>query len=121
MKDETSGLPIKGFIGLKSKLYTFITEENHETKKSKAINKAVANDELKYEDYKNVLFSRSYMRQDMNRIQSKNQNIGSYRINKIYLPSYDDQKYVLKDEYSKISLYHNIINLLAYHIKINFR
>ena len=111
MKDETSGLPIKGFLGLKSKSYTFITEENHETKKAKTINKAVANDELKYEDYKNVLFNRSYMRQDMNRIQSKNQNIGSYRINKISLSSCDHQKYILKDEYSKISHFHKSTRL----------
>ena len=29
MKDETSGAPIKGFVGLKSKMYTFIADENH--------------------------------------------------------------------------------------------
>ena len=31
MKDETSSVPIKGFVGLKSKMYTFIKEENHES------------------------------------------------------------------------------------------
>ena len=51
-------MPIKGFVGLKSKMYTFITEDNHESKKAKGI----IDDELKYEDYKNALFNRSYMR-----------------------------------------------------------
>ena len=37
-------------------------------KKQKKINKNVVDDELKYEDYKNVLFNRSYMRHEMNRI-----------------------------------------------------
>ena len=32
----------------------------------------------------------------MNRIQSKNYNIGSYRINQISLSSYDDEKYILE-------------------------
>ena len=31
MRDERYGMPIKGFVRLKSKLYTFITEDNHET------------------------------------------------------------------------------------------
>ena len=34
-------------------MYAFISEDNHESKKVKGINKNVVNDELKYEDYKN--------------------------------------------------------------------
>ena len=41
----------------------------------------------------------------MNRIQSKDHNIASYRINKIYLPSYDDKKYILKDRYKLSHFY----------------
>ena len=44
-------------------------------------------DELKYKDYKNVLFNRSYMRHEINLIQSKDYNTWSYRINKISLSS----------------------------------
>ena len=29
MKSETGGDPTNGFVALKSKMYTFITEENH--------------------------------------------------------------------------------------------
>ena len=35
MKDETCGLSIKGFAGLESKMYTFITGDSHESKRSK--------------------------------------------------------------------------------------
>ena len=83
-KDETKVGPIRGFIWLKSKMYTFITEDNHESKKEKDIMKNVVDDELKYEDYKNVLFNRSY---------NPNHNIELNRINKIPLSSYDDKKY----------------------------
>ena len=38
------------FVGAKSKIYTFITQDNHESKKAKIINKNIVNDELKYED-----------------------------------------------------------------------
>ena len=54
MKDETCDVPIKGFVGLRSKMCTFVTEDNHEFKKAKGISKNVVDDELKYEDYKNV-------------------------------------------------------------------
>ena len=68
MKDETYGMPIKSFTGLKAKMYTYITEEDHECKKAKGIHKNVVDDELKYEDHTNNVFNVSYMRHEMNRI-----------------------------------------------------
>ena len=37
MKDETCGVIVKGFVELKPKIYTFITEDNHKSKKVKGI------------------------------------------------------------------------------------
>ena len=99
-------MPIKGFGGLKTKMYTFITEYNHESKKAKGINKNVVHDELKYEDYKNILFNKSYMRHEMNRIQRKIHNTGLHRIIKISLSSYNDKNYILEDGYSRLSHFH---------------
>lgn len=62
MKDETFGVPRKGFVWLKSKMYISITEANHNSKKQKVIYKNAVDDERKYEDYKKVFFNRSYMR-----------------------------------------------------------
>ena len=50
MKDEISHLSIK-----KPKMYTSITKDNQESTKIKSVNKNVVDNELKYEDYKNVL------------------------------------------------------------------
>ena len=89
------------FVGLKSEMYTFVTESNHESKKEKDINKNAVNDKLNCEDYKNVLFNRSFMRHETNRTQSKNYKIGLYRTNKTYLFSYNDKKYIHKHGYSR--------------------
>ena len=43
-------------------MYTFIAKDNHESKKLKDISTNIVNDELKNENYKNVLLNRSYMR-----------------------------------------------------------
>ena len=48
IKNETCGLSIKCFVILKSKIYNFITEDNHESKKAKDIKEIVLSDELKY-------------------------------------------------------------------------
>ena len=99
-------VPIKGFVGLKFKIYTFITEGNNQSTKVKGINENVFCDELKYEDHKNVLLIKSSMRHEINRIQSKDHILGSYRINESTLPSYVDKKYILKDRKSRLSHFH---------------
>ena len=48
-------------------MYTSILENSHESK-VKCINKNVFDDQLKYDDYKNVLFNKSYMRNEMKTI-----------------------------------------------------
>ena len=81
MKNETWGVPIKGFVGLKSKIYAFITEENYESKKAKSINKNAVDDELKYKEYKIPFFNRPHISHEMNRIQSKDHNTGLFKLN----------------------------------------
>ena len=54
MKNETRGVHIKGFLGLKSKLYTFMIKDIHESNKTKSITKNNLDEELKFKDYKNV-------------------------------------------------------------------
>ena len=42
MKDETAGVMIEEFVGLKPKIYSFLVDENSEHKKAKSVNKNVA-------------------------------------------------------------------------------
>ena len=60
---------------IKAKMYTYKKEDNHKYKKAKGNDKSITEDELKYEDYKNVLFYGTYMRHEMNTIQRKDHNI----------------------------------------------
>ena len=43
MKDETSGSVIKEFVGLRSKMYGYITDNNKRDKKAKGVEKNVIN------------------------------------------------------------------------------
>ena len=116
MKDEACGVPLNIFVGLKVKMYTFITEENDQSKKSKELNNYVVDVELKYEDFKNIFFNNSHMRHEMIRIKSKDHNIASYRISKVSLPRYDDRKYMSRNGYSRFFTF--FINLLVNNTKI---
>ena len=41
MKDEASGVAIKEFVGLKSKMHSFLVDHNDKHKKAKGVNKNV--------------------------------------------------------------------------------
>ena len=52
--DKAGGVPRKGFLDLKSKMCTSITEDNCQPKNAKDINKNVTGAKLKHEDYKKL-------------------------------------------------------------------
>lgn len=87
-------------------MYTFTTGENHECQKPKGIIKNVV-----VKDYKNVVFNTSYMAHEKNKIQSKDHNIKTYRINSIYLSCFDAiiNKYILENGYSRLSHFYKSI------------
>ena len=51
---------------------------------------------LTHNEYKDVLLNQKCSRHLMNRIQSKNQRIGTYEIDKMYLSCFDDNIYIKK-------------------------
>ena len=73
MKDETGGVAIEEFVGLKPKTYSFLVDKN-EHKKAKGVNKNVAAT-ISHNEYKDVLLKNKCLRHSMNRIQSKDHRI----------------------------------------------
>ena len=99
MKGELNGVEISEFIGLKSKMYSLISDDDREINKANEINK-----KLRLKEYHDVLFNKNVVRHNMKRIQSKLHEIGTYDVSKISLSCFDDKRYVLND----------VINTLAY-------
>ena len=50
-----------------------------------------------FDKFKDVLFNEKIIRHKMKRIQSKKHKLGTYKIDKISLPCFDDKRYVLND------------------------
>ena len=56
-KDEACGIPITEFIGLKSKMYSYVKDNEKGGRTAKGIKKNVIKNNIKHEDYKNTLIN----------------------------------------------------------------
>ena len=73
---------IEEFVGLKTKMYSFLVDDNSEHKKAKGVNRNVVA-KISHNEYKDVLKNNIFLRQSMNKIQSKDHRVRTYKINKI--------------------------------------
>ena len=113
-KDETAGDAIIEFVGLKSKMYSYKTE-NKENNTAKGVKKNVIKSELSLSDYHDTLFNCTTMRHKMRTIRSEYHQISSYQINKVSLSPFDDKRYILDDGISSYAYgQHKIKKILDY-------
>ena len=86
---------IKEFVGLRSKLYSFITDgDDHKHNKCKGVKKYVVESELTLDDYKNTLYTRKSKKVIQNGIRSYNHEIFSETQNKVALSACDDKVFI---------------------------
>ena len=93
-KDETSGIPIIEFIGLRSKMYSYIKDNSKCEKTAKGIKKNITKQNIYHEDYKEVLFNNKQMQHTMKTIRSSKHQLGSFELNKISLSCFDDKRFI---------------------------
>ena len=95
MKDKTAGVAIEEFSGLKQKMYLYLINDDSEHKKAKGVNRNVVTT-ISYNEHKDVLLNNKCLRHSMNEIQSNDHRMGTYEINKISLPCFDDKIFIQK-------------------------
>ena len=93
-KDEASGIPVVEFIGLRSKMYSFVKDNEETARTAKGIKKQVIKKILTHDNYKEVLFNNKQMRHTMKTIRSNNHQLGSFELNKISLSCFDDKRFI---------------------------
>ena len=97
MKDEAGGKIIKEFVGLRSKLYSFVMDDGEETKKCKGIKKQVVESSIRHEHYKTCLTTGKELLRKQNILRSYNHEVYTEEVNKIALSAQDDKIYILSD------------------------
>ena len=93
-KDEAAGIPIIEFIGLRSKMYSYMKDDMKGGKTAKGIKKNVIRKNITHEDYKEVLFNNKQMHHTIKTIRSNNHQLGSFELNKISLSCFDDKRFI---------------------------
>ena len=99
------GIPINKFVGLKSKIYSLLSDNGKESNTAKGVNTAT-----EFNEFKDTLFNKKVLRHKMKRIQRKKHKLGTYEINKISLSAFDDKIFVLNDGIHTLAYYHKNID-----------
>ena len=93
-KDESAGIPITEFVGLRSKMYSYVKDNEQTARTAKGIKKQVIKKNITHDNYKEVLFNNKQMQHTMKTIRSKNHQLGSFELNKISLSCFDDKRFI---------------------------
>ena len=95
-KDKACGIPITKFICLKSKMYSYVKDNENEKggRTAKGIKKNVIKNNIRHEDYRNTLINNEQMHHKMKTIRSERHHLGSYEINKVSLSCFNDKRYI---------------------------
>ena len=96
-KDEAAGIPINEFVGLRSKMYSYMKDNQKGGKTAKGIKKNIIKNNIMHDDYKETLFNNKQMYHKMKTIRSENHQLGSYELNKVSLSCFDDKRYIHED------------------------
>ena len=109
-KDEAAGIPIIEFVGLRSKMYSYIKDNQKGGKTAKGIKKNVIKNNIIHDDYKETLFNNKQMYHKMKTIRSENHQLGSYELNKVSLSCFDDKRYIHNNGINSYAYGHNNIS-----------
>ena len=94
-KDETNGIAISEFVGLRAKMYSF-SFNGGEKRTAKGITLTASKD-LKHEMYKECLFGKKIFKTNMNTIRAEHHQLFAQTIRKNSLVPFDDKRWVMDD------------------------
>ena len=78
-------MPIVEFIGLRSKMYSYVKDNGNNEKNAKGIRKYVIKKNITHEIYKDCSLNGKQMLHSMRAIRSDHHQIGSYQLNEMSL------------------------------------
>ena len=94
MKDELGGEIITEFITLRPKLYSYLTDNDKEDKKTKGTKKCVIKKMIKFNDYKKCLLNDEVISKSQQRFISNKHDVYIENVNKIVLSNNDDKRII---------------------------
>ena len=93
-KDEACGVPVTEFVGLRSKMYSYVKDNEQTARTAKGIKKQVIRKNITHDNYIDVLFNNKQIMHTMKTIRSEKHQLGSFELNKISLSCFDDKRFI---------------------------
>ena len=91
-KDELGGKIMKEFCAIRAKTYSYLMEDDSETKRAKGVKRCVIKRRLMFGNYKDSLFNNETIIRSQLRFKSDRHNVYTEEVNKIALNSNDDKR-----------------------------
>ena len=104
MKDQYGLVLIIKFVGLKSKMYSILDENNNEKSTNKEHNAFID-----FQEFYDTLFQKKLRRHTMRGIKSKNHNLGTYVSNKRWVSCFDGECYIFQNGVDTLAYGHKDI------------
>ena len=108
-KDETNGVPILEFIGLRAKMYSIRLADGTTKMTAKGIDRGFVKRSIKHEQYRACLEDYTRTTANFKTIRSSRQELFTMDISKIGLSPYDDKRYLLKNSPKTLAYGHYLI------------
>ena len=107
MKDECNGKPPLEFVGLRSKMYSLLTYDQHMLKRTaKGVKKRYVSKHLRHDLYLRTLREKTIVHAKYRMFRSRAHKIETVECSKVALCAYDDKRYVLMDGISNLAYDH---------------
>jgi hypothetical protein len=108
-KDELGGVPMKEFVALRPKMYSYIYDKNDQEvneKRCKGISRAVVKKELMHKHYRDTLLNSKQSKHTMFGLRSDHHIMYCDKITKTSLSAFDDKRYWLGDGITSLAYGH---------------
>ena len=102
MKDECQGRIVTEFIGLRSKMYCIMVENEDYAKKANGVKKNVIRNTISSADYRRCLFNNIEIYREQYNITSKYHELFTEKYNKLALKCYDDKRCSLENSFDTV-------------------
>ena len=102
-KDETAGVPIVEFVGLRSKMYSILLADGSSKNTANGIKQHFSKTNSKHELYQKCLVEQSRTTVQYNSIRSFDHQLYTIHENKVALSSYDDKRDLLADSFDTLA------------------
>ena len=110
LKDEAEVVPVVEFVGLRSKMYSYVKENGKGGMTAKGVKKYVIKNKLTHDHFKGVIREKEQPRHNMNTMRSVKHQVGTYEMRKLTLSCFDDKRHLLNDGVTSYAYGHKNIS-----------